>query len=392
MHRAALGGFIMNKIHLSILLCVLIGFWACGSNDPGAPEPDPRIQQVVDNSRVLRDAVEAFAAQNDGWYPANLVDVNLAGNTVVDLLPGGQMLENPFTGERTSPIEGVAQQPGEVGFMCLWAARVYFHSWDGCNIDGYWITGSGQTAGTRVIDIKRSLHGDVEELTGSFEPALEDSVLVNCMLVATAAEEFALDNDGDYPRSLEDADLSGNTLIDLLPAAERLVNPETGLATEPVHRDPIGLGSTAYDVLCEYPVRNEVGYRIIGRASFGDFVISNAPDVINMEQAVVKNCLIVQAAAEAFAAHNSGIYAVWPSDVGITGQMMIDYMPNGALLENPFTHAITEPCSGGAVGSGSTGYTGRNLDGDGVCDGYLIDGIGGNPGPCIIRIYVPPKS
>jgi hypothetical protein len=385
----------MNKIHLSILLCVLIGFWACGANDPGAPEPDPRIQQVVDNSRVLRDAVEAFAAQNDGWYPTNLVDVNVAGNTVVDLLPGGQMLENPFTGERTSPVEGVAQNPGDVGYTCLWVARNDDRVWEGRNIDGYRIIGVGQSVETRLIEIRRSAQGGSEEILGDSGPALEDNVLVNCTIVASAAEAFAAGNGGAYPSSLDDTDQGGNTLVDLLPAASRLVNPQTGLNTEPVDWEPMGLGSTAYSALYEYDDNWDaqiVGFRIVGRGQYGDFVISNAPSVINNEQAVVKNCLIAQGAAEAFAADNGGAYAYSDLDVNLVGQTVQDYLPTEGLMENPFTGSATEPLWGGlGLSAGQTGYHALDLNGDGVNDGFEINGTGGHPGTDIFHIYVPPQ-
>ena len=92
--------------------------------DPPVNPPPPTLQltleeeQVVANCYTVQEAVEAFAADNNGVYPHNTTtDTNLSSNTVVDLLPGGMHLLNPFTGFRQEPRDGAAATPGETGYL-----------------------------------------------------------------------------------------------------------------------------------------------------------------------------------------------------------------------------------------------------------------------------------
>ncbi|MEE9269040.1 MAG: hypothetical protein V3V49_02160, partial [Candidatus Krumholzibacteria bacterium] len=56
------------------------------------------------------------------------------GNTLVDFLPGGGLLENPFTQLGTEPSNGSAQNPGATGYSA---------AGDSFSIFGYYITGFG---------------------------------------------------------------------------------------------------------------------------------------------------------------------------------------------------------------------------------------------------------
>jgi prepilin-type N-terminal cleavage/methylation domain-containing protein len=94
------------------------------------------------------------------------------------------------------------------------------------------------------------------------------------------------------------------------------------------------------------------------------------------EARVKGNCHAVQLAAEDFAVQNGGVYAANLADAIPTGSTIIDLLPGGDLLENPFTKAITEPIDGAAAQVGETGYVGVDLDGDGLQDGYTITGYG----------------
>ena len=65
-----------------------------------------------------RAAVEAWAAVNNGVYPADPdVHQNLNGDTVIDLLPDGDYLVNPYDGYRTEPQQTSATLPGDVGYI-----------------------------------------------------------------------------------------------------------------------------------------------------------------------------------------------------------------------------------------------------------------------------------
>jgi prepilin-type N-terminal cleavage/methylation domain-containing protein len=89
---------------------------------------------------------------------------------------------------------------------------------------------------------------------------------------------------------------------------------------------------------------------------------------------VKSNCHTVQLAAEDFAIQNQGVYAASPADAGASGFSIIDLLPGGQPLENPWTMANTEPITGAANNIGQTGY--RPVQANGVNVGYIIDGQG----------------
>jgi hypothetical protein len=100
-----------------------------------------------------------------------------------------------------------------------------------------------------------------------------------------------------------------------------------------------------------------------------DLEAPEAPSQPTLDELVVENCRSVRAAAEAYAAQNGG--------ENPTGRTVQDYLPEGRLLENPYTHAITEPVWGAAAASpGQTGYVCILY---GESRGYTIDGIGSDP-------------
>ncbi len=101
---------------------------------------------VKSNCHTVQLASEDFAVQNDGVYATDNTDALPSGDTMVDLLPGGALLENPFTKAATEPAVwgGAANNPGEIGYD----PEVQ----GGVNV-GYSITGVGKTAGTTVITL-----------------------------------------------------------------------------------------------------------------------------------------------------------------------------------------------------------------------------------------------
>ena len=95
------------------------------------------------------------------------------------------------------------------------------------------------------------------------------------------------------------------------------------------------------------------------------------------EASVKSNCHTVQLAAEDFAVQNDGVYA---DNVGVDttpgGDTITDMLPQGALLENPFTKAATEPVDGvPAANPGETAYA-PIVDASGTNVGYDISGHG----------------
>jgi prepilin-type N-terminal cleavage/methylation domain-containing protein len=94
---------------------------------------------VKGNCHTVQLAVEDWAVQNEGVYPADISsDTTPGGATVTDLLPRGALLENPFLKVAAVPIDGAATEPGETGYAVVTDAI-------GMNV-GYTITGFGRTA------------------------------------------------------------------------------------------------------------------------------------------------------------------------------------------------------------------------------------------------------
>lgn len=104
------------------------------------------------------------------------------------------------------------------------------------------------------------------------------------------------------------------------------------------------------------------------------------------KEAVVKsNCHTVQIASEDFALQNNGIYAAdVDSDATPTGATLIDLLPQGSRLLNPFTRASTEPVNGAAADPGETGYT--PIVQNSIAIGYNISGVGRTAGTIVLAI------
>ena len=105
------------------------------------------------------------------------------------------------------------------------------------------------------------------------------------------------------------------------------------------------------------------------------------PNFLNMqsrakEAAVKKNAHVVRLTAEDYAVQSLGIYALTVATPLPTGQTLIDLLPLGVLLENPFSHVQDSPINGIAANAGVVGYQSFDNDGDGIPDGYSITGFG----------------
>lgn len=94
---------------------------------------------VRSNCHTVQLAVEDWAVQNDGVYPATIDgDATPSGDTVIDILPGSVLLINPFSSAASEPINGVAAASGQTGYVPVP---------DGSGINtSYSITGFGHTA------------------------------------------------------------------------------------------------------------------------------------------------------------------------------------------------------------------------------------------------------
>jgi prepilin-type N-terminal cleavage/methylation domain-containing protein len=106
------------------------------------------------------------------------------------------------------------------------------------------------------------------------------------------------------------------------------------------------------------------------------------PNFINMqsrakEASTKSNCHTTQLAAEDFSVQNDGVYADDLADATVVGGVtMIDLLPGGGNLPNPFTRLADQPIDGTSDGTaGATGYDGLD-SGTGTIDSYVIDGAG----------------
>jgi hypothetical protein len=85
----------------------------------GLPEIEPQnlVDLIFANGLLVQAAAEAYAAENGGVYPTSTGSQSVARHTLIDLLPQGTLLRNPVTGLHDSPVNGMAGQPGQVGYL-----------------------------------------------------------------------------------------------------------------------------------------------------------------------------------------------------------------------------------------------------------------------------------
>ncbi len=102
---------------------------------------------VKSNAHTIQLAAEDFSSQNNGVYAKDLNDTLPNGQTLVDLLPGGKLLENPFTNQDTEPSN--TEKPGSVTYTSIDDPPA-----DGI-IDSYNITAYGKSVSAGyIIDLQ----------------------------------------------------------------------------------------------------------------------------------------------------------------------------------------------------------------------------------------------
>jgi hypothetical protein len=235
----------MHKLFFIILIGLIVSMSACSDEDgesissPSTPSVEELEAQVIGNCYIVRDALDEYRAHNDGACPIDIyTDTNDLGLTLIDLLPDGHLLENPFTGERTEPVDTIAAEPGQTGYYMRSPFMPFL----------YYINGIGESS--TILELS-----NLEEL--------EWKVIQNSLAVREAAEMWATLSGGIYPSNVGVSTTPGGyTLTSLLPDGHLLVNPFTGYATEPIDGCAATSGQTGYmPIVQNYLV---AGYTITG--------------------------------------------------------------------------------------------------------------------------------
>ena len=136
-------GFTLIELAIVVMIIGIIAAIAIPNFDRMASQA--REASVKSNCHTAQLAAEDFAVQNGGVYASDVDnDQTPAGSTIIGMLPGGALLENPFTKIATEPVNGGAANVGETGYAPIVQ--------NGSNV-GYTITGVGRHAGATIITL-----------------------------------------------------------------------------------------------------------------------------------------------------------------------------------------------------------------------------------------------
>src|SRR5262249_17756223 len=145
---------------------------------------------------LVFDAAMRFAANNDGVYSTDTWgDEDHDGKTLIQLLPGGNLLYNPFEGANTEPQDGLGLDwHGMIGYL-------------------------GQDNGARVIDYFQletyDCDGNIILAMSPYRTQYGEFVWSQAYGLRTAIETFAKSS-GHYPDDLDTEETpDGKTVMDL---------------------------------------------------------------------------------------------------------------------------------------------------------------------------------
>jgi hypothetical protein len=339
----------------SIFLVAILALSSCDNFDLAQPIDPPVLttdELVIADCYALRDALEAFAAENDNFYPDGW-----HGNDLVPFLPGGVRLTNRYTGLANGPVLYDPQWPGEIGVV------LYSEGYDPPT--GFRIVGRGRYGELeRLENVARISQATVEAY---------DSILANADETITAADEFR-EAAGQYPASVGgDALPTGETIVDFLPGGRLLANPLSGYQDSPVDGAAAAPGQIGYGPNDHNGDGSWDSFIIDALGADGATQIALRTNDSDEHETIGTAARILKDAVEDFAAANAGEY---PRDIDT------DETPSGdTLLElvsctwckNPYTGA--SPYRNGlATSRGEVGYV--PLEYNGVVVGYVVNGWG----------------
>ncbi len=311
---------------------------------------------LVAQCRLLEDAVEAFAATNDGEYPQNLdTDTLETGESVLDLMTAGGGYVNPYTDEETVPVNGQATGPGSIGYEPVVVEETIF---------GYTITGFGE----ETVEV---------ELSNLAAP--EDAlVLANCRAAVQKLQELVEEILDDpytssytelYPLDENSSDrvtLKGGWLY-----RTSYLNPFTN-DSELILRTAEEPGETGYVSIIRDGRIAE--YVVTGRGKDSMIFMESSFDCTMEEAAVISNCRTLEKALERYAWRNGGLY---PDDIlserNTEGKKILDYLHNNSGLVNPYTGRRSEPAFNASGLPGQISY--EVLEYFGMKMGFRIRGF-----------------
>ena len=101
-------------------------------------------------------------------------------------------------------------------------------------------------------------------------------------------------------------------------------------------------------------------------------ILDPAPTI---NELILANVDVFLIALEDYASENSGLYPINLYMQNAAGNTVTDFLPDGSLLANPVTGALTEPVAGSASNPGQVGYM-SSINPSGLTTGYRVDALG----------------